>query len=121
MGARADHGAELGQEDLRALEREADGAQTERRVHLRGELEGARELVAADVERSQDDRARGDRLDDGAIELVLLLLVGLRRAIDVEELGPIKADPVGAVVEREDGLRRELDVRLQADRLLRRR
>ena len=79
VGARADHRAELRQEDVGPREREAHGAQAERRVHLGRELEARRELVAADVERAQRHRPRRDGLDDGAIELVLLVL-GRHRA-----------------------------------------
>ena len=67
------------EEDVGPREREAHGAQAERRVHLGRELEARRELVAADVERAQRDRARRDGLDDRAIELVLLVL-GRHRA-----------------------------------------
>ena len=59
VGAGADHGAELREKDFGPLEREAHGAQAERRVHLRGELEARRELVAADVERAQRRPGRG--------------------------------------------------------------
>ena len=45
----------------------------------------------------------------------MLVLAGLRRPIDVEELGSIEADALGAVVDREDRLGGQLDVRLQRD------
>ena len=81
-------------------------AEAERRVHFRGKLEGARELVTADVERAESDLPGRDGFDDGAVDLVLLVLVRLREPIDVEELGAIEADAVGTVIEREDGFGR---------------
>ena len=115
MGARTEHGAELREEDVGPRKRETHRTEAERRVHLRRELEARGELVAADVERAQGDRPRRDRLDDGAIEVVLLVLGRERRAVDVEELRAVEADALGAMIEGEDGLGRELDVRLERD------
>ena len=117
VGARAQHRAEVRQEDVGPRQREAHRAQAERRVHLGRELEARRELVAPDVERAQRHRPRRDGLDHRSIELVLLVLGRHRAPVDVDELGPVEADPLGAVIEREDGLGRQLDVRLEADRL----
>src|SRR5262249_17490376 len=51
-----------------------------------------------------------------AIELVLLVLARDLFAIDVEELGAIEADALGAVLDGEQRLGRELDVREERHR-----
>jgi hypothetical protein len=75
--ARPDHRPQLREEHVGPRQGQPHRAKAERRVHLGRELEARGELVAADVERAQRHRARRHRLDHRAIELVLLVLVGI--------------------------------------------
>ena len=114
-GAGAEDGAELGLEDIDALEAETDGAPAEEGVELLGHVEGAHELVAAQVEGADDDAVRHGALGDGAIGLVLLLLTGEVGFVEVEEFRAIQADALGAVLLDGVHVAGEFDVRAEDD------
>ena len=57
-GAGAQDGAELRLEDIDALEAEADRPPAEEGIELLGHVERAHELVAAEIERADDDAVR---------------------------------------------------------------
>jgi hypothetical protein len=111
----AHHGAELGQKHVGAGEREAHGAEAERGVHLRRHLEGRDELVASDVEGAQRGRPRVHRFEHRAIDFVLLVFVGRCGTVDVEKLGPIKTNPLRAMIDCQRRLGRKLDIRAQVN------
>ena len=105
---------DLGAEELRMPEREADGAKPERRVGLVGALSDGKH-VAAEIQRTDGDGAVLHPLQDPAVGAVMLLLAGELLAVQVEELRSIQADPLAAVGEDARDLLWKLDVRLQAD------
>ena len=55
-----------------------------------------RQLVAADVERANDDRMSAERLHDALVRAILLVLVGHRRAANDEKLGAHQPDALRA-------------------------
>lgn len=57
IGSRAENGAQLRPEDLRMAERHADGAEAEEGIVLMRQLERRQLLVAADIQRADDERA----------------------------------------------------------------
>ena len=56
IGSRAENGAQLRPEDLRMAERHADGAEAEEGIVLMRQLERRQLLVAADIQRANDER-----------------------------------------------------------------
>ena len=103
-------GAELRPEHVRPVQAQPDGAQAERRVLLRGELDGRGQLVPAEVQGPDDGGAgmhlRGDRAVDGKV----LFLVGQVGPVQVEELRAVQSDALRAVVPDRRQLLGELDV-----------
>src|SRR5262249_6424900 len=90
--------------------------QSQRRVPLLGAARDmVEELVGAEVEGADRDGARGQRLDDALVRLEVLLLVGSDRLVQVQELGPVEADPLGAALEAVVRFLRELDVAVKLD------
>ena len=97
LGAGAQDGAELGAEDVPLLQAEPDGPPAEERVHLGRHLQVGEELVAAQVERADDDRQRLERGGGLAVGLVLLLLAGQALAVDEQVFGAEQAHALRAV------------------------
>src|SRR5205085_10304219 len=100
--------------ELRGAKREGDGAKTERGVGLvRAVPDG--KLVAAQVERPDDDRPIAHLPEDAGVRLEMLLFARQLLTVQVEELGPVEADALAAVSENRGDLFGELDVRPQPD------
>ena len=74
---------------------------------------GRGQLVAADIEGAHGDRPAVEAAHQGAQGLVLLLLVRQVGAVHEQELGAQQADALGAGVDRELDLARQLDIGLQ--------
>ena len=72
-----------------------------------------RQLVAADVERANDDRRAVERLDHALVRAILLLLVGHVRAADDEKLRAHEPDAIGAAAHCGFRLFRKVDVGAQ--------
>src|SRR5260370_42550976 len=98
MRTGAKHRAQLGQENVGSRERQTYGAQPEGRIHFSRKLEAGSKLVAADVECPQGHRPWCDGLNDGTIELVLLVFSRHRRSVDVNKFGAVEADALGSMV-----------------------
>ena len=116
---RAQHGGQLRVQQLGDAQRQADRAQTQRRIDA-GAQPGAAvqrisQLVAAHVQRAHRDRAPVHGLDQAAHRLVLLVLVGRRVAVHVHEFAAQQADAVGADVDRRGDLAGQVEIGLQAD------
>src|ERR1700722_16060559 len=75
----ADQGAKLHPQQRRAVEPDAKGAPSERRVLLIHALHVGQELVAADVERAEGDWPPPSGVEDGAIKLLLCAWPGKAR------------------------------------------
>ena len=108
---------ELGLEDLFFLQAEPDRPQPHRRVHLVGELELGRELVAAEVEGADRDRVAHELLRHLPVRLEVLLLGREILPVEEEELRPVEPHPVGAAAQRNVRLLGEFDVRQEQQRL----
>ena len=98
--ARTQQGAELDLVLIGVIEAVADGAVTHEGVLFLHELEIRDLLVAAHVERTDDDRIALQGNSDLAIRVELLLLGGQRLGVHEEELGAEQADSLGIVLER---------------------
>jgi len=72
--ARPDDGSQLRFENVNPLERKADGAVTQERIHLIARIERARHLVATQIESADDERMRPHLLRDFPVSGVLFLL-----------------------------------------------
>ena len=94
---------------------DADRAVPEERVRLARQGDVAKRLVAAHVERPDDDRATLRRDHDLPVDLELLVLARRRVAIDEQHLGAEEADRLSARLERGAGFRGRGDVRCDLD------
>ena len=115
VGRGAQHRAELGEKKLGSRQAQTHRAQAQRRVHVRGNLKGRTELVAADVEGPQGHRSRGNGFDHATVDRILLVLTRRLAAIDEEKLRAIEPDALGAVLDSRGSLRGQLDVGHQLD------
>ena len=114
VDAGAEQRPQLGAEELRVPQREADGAQPQRRIGLvRAVPDG--QLVAAQVQGADGDRPVLHLLEDGAVGAEVLLLGGQLLAVQVEELGAVEAHALGAVSQHARHLLGKLDVGADAD------
>ena len=95
------------------LQREADGAEAERRVRFVGAVADG-QLVAAQIERSDDNWPVAHLPQDGRVRLEVFVLARKLLAVEVEELGAVQAHALAAVREHRRHFLRELDVRPQA-------
>ena len=113
---RAEGAAELGAEDVFALQAQPDAAQPHDGIALAPLEDGGKVLLAPEVEGADDDLVRQGRLGQFAVGAVMLLLsrqpLGLAQ---VQEFRAIKADPLGTEAPRGEHLLRKLDVRLEPD------
>jgi len=113
--AGADEGAELRLEHRQGLEAVADGAEAEEGVAL-GLIElGLGVFVGAEVDGADDEWASGGELDRLAVGVVVVLFGGLFGAGEVEVLGAVEADTIGAAFDGDGDLFGELDVGEQGD------
>ena len=85
-------------------------ADAEEGVGLDRQAEMRHLLVAADVERADDQRAAVQRLDHAAIGGVLVVLIGCVAALEEQEFGAHQPDAFGALGQGEGGLVRQVDV-----------
>ena len=91
---------QLGLEDVGLLEAEADGAQAHYRVDFFLDFpQGGKQLVAAEVQGTDDGIVRADRLDHILVGLEMVLLAGDILTVEVEKFGAVQADTLGAVVD----------------------
>src|SRR6267143_117296 len=91
-------------------QREADGAQPQRRIGLVGAGSDG-QLVAAQVQGPAGDGAPLPPIEDAAVSAVMLLLGRQLLAVEVEELRPVQADALAAVRDDARHLLGKLDVR----------
>ena len=87
-------------EDVGVVEQDADPAIAMKRAARRAERAAREELVPAEIEDAEVDRAPGERVVRLAVDPHLLLAGRELLADDEGELGAIEADPLGAVVPR---------------------
>ena len=115
-GDRLEQRPQLRLEQVRMGEAGADAANPERRVHLglRREIGGG--LVAADVERPEDDAAARQRLRDPAVDRALLVEAGRHGPAEEQQLRPDEADAVRDSSRRGFRLAHGPDVRRDLDR-----
>ena len=110
---RAIERAELRAEDVRSLEGEPDRANAERGVGPLRHPEGGRELVAAEVQRSERHGQPPDGVQHRERVAVLLVLGRQVRAFEVQELRAKEADPLGARCGHRRDAEQRLDVGAQ--------
>ena len=115
--AGAEDGAELIPEHRRAGKGNTDAAPAEERVRLRFGEGFDRQLVAARVERADDDEIGRDLGRHPRVGLRLLGLVGHFAAVEEQEFRAVKAHPLRAAVFHMVQLVEELDVRGKRDLL----
>ncbi len=114
-GAGSQNGAQLGLEDIDPLQTKPNGAPSQERIELLGKIERAHELIASQIERANDDAVRAHFLRNLAIGTILILLVWKLGAVEIEKLGPVKADPFRAAQLHLVDILRQLDVRRKDD------
>jgi len=109
--------AQLGQEQPRLGETEANGAQAQRGIRrdARKAVEPFERLVRAEVEGANGDGSPLHPLGHRAVRLELLVLGRQAVAVEEQELGAEQADAGGAVVERLREVLGQLDVRVELD------
>ena len=95
----AEDGPELRPEQVSAAQHYSNAAPTELRIGLFANFDVRNGLVAADVQRADDERARTKRLGDRAICDELLLFARCGFAPQKQELGAQQADAFGATVQ----------------------
>ena len=110
--ARPHHGANLGGEDLRVVEGDADAAPAEERVRL---LDGKvrQRLVPADVEGAHGDGFWRAGVELLAVDFGLLLLAGKALGEEEGHFGAEQPDAFGALVERAQHIGHQAGVHLQ--------
>src|SRR3546814_17291616 len=106
-GPDAQDRAELGFEKRRMGERDADAALAERRILLRRHRDIGRGLVAANVEQTDNHRLACQRVGDGLIGGVLLLLGRRVVAAEAQELDASTPRAFAAPPRGERGVPRE--------------
>ena len=74
--ARAQNRPQLRFEDLRMFEAKPNGAQPQKRIEFVAHVDPAGDLVATEIERSNNQWMRPDRFGDAPISLVLLFFAG---------------------------------------------
>src|SRR5262249_24877343 len=82
----------LGLEHIRVLETEAHAAQAEERIRFLRQRQAIERLVAADIQRANDDILRKQLARELAVVFELLLLVGQVIAVKKEYFRAVKAD-----------------------------
>src|SRR5207253_9553455 len=92
---RAKERSKLRAENVRRVETHSDRPPAEEGIRF-GRVSADRQLVAADVERSNDDRFAAKGLGDATIGVILLVLVRHARPPDDEKLRPHQPDALGA-------------------------
>lgn len=95
----ADQCTQLRTEDIRAVQAQTDGAIAQERVHLFREREILQLLVAADVQRTNDDLLAAHAFQHGLICFKLLFLCREVIRIHVQELGAEQTDAFAAVLQ----------------------
>ena len=97
VGRGAEQGAQLGAEDLRAGQADAQGAHAHGGVVLFGQVKVADLLVGADVQRADDDLFAIHVGQDMLVGLELLVLGGEGGGVQIEELAAEQADAAAVV------------------------
>ena len=115
-GARAQQGAQLGAVQVLARQAVADGAEAHERVVLLLEAQVGDLLVAADVERADDDRLALADERGLLVGLELLVLGGHGGFVHEQELGAEQADALGVALHRLRGVVGLADVGTRAHR-----
>jgi hypothetical protein len=110
VGRGPQDGPQLGLEQPALPEAVANGPKPQGRVDLRGQLQGAGELVPADVQGADANRPPLHALGHGPEVGQQLLLRGQGLLAHVEELSAVQADALGAVGEHAAHLLGQLDV-----------
>ena len=101
----------MGLEDVDVLETKTNGAPAKKGIQFVADVDRADgELVATEVEGTNDERVWLHLLGHFSIGLVLFLFARERIAIHKEKLGPIKPNAFGAVFRNGVDVARELDV-----------
>ena len=86
MGAGAQDGPKLVAKNLLLLQAEANSSPTQKRIHLIGHLQMRQKFVAAQVERSDDDRVGFEGRGHFFVGLILLFLSGQYFPVDEQIL-----------------------------------
>ena len=117
MNGDPEYGPQLRLEEVEFPQTEADTAEPQKRVFLGGDKPGnARELVRPKVEGADHQGACGaERGRDLEVRIVVFGLGWVGGFVQVEELGPIQANPFRAPLQTLTGLGRELDIPKQPD------
>ncbi len=108
-------GGELGLEDFRPLQGQADGPQAERRIEALGQPQGGDRLLATGIQGADGQGVSVEALHQIGEYGILLVLVGQVVAVHVDELAAQQADPGGPRGQHAGDLDGELDIGLQAD------
>ncbi len=109
----AQQGAQLLAQHRRAIEADADGAPAHRRIVLGRVRQVGQHLVAADIERAEDDRPALGLFVDAPVKCGLIGDIGKGVARQQRDLGAKQPDPVGAgraqlgEVEQQAGIEQE--------------
>src|SRR5437870_4723348 len=97
-GAGTENSAQLRLEDVYILKTETDRAPAKKRVQLIGDIYCTRsQFIAAEIKRSNNQRIRPDALRDFSINFVLFVLAWQSRSVQIQKLGAIKSDALGAI------------------------
>ena len=114
---RAEQGAQLGLEDLGPGQADAQCAHTHGGVIFLGQVKVADLLVRADVQRADDDLLAVHVRQHLLVGFKLLILGGIVRRVQVEELGAEQADAAAVVDLHGMHILRRADVAVDADGL----
>ena len=92
--------AQLGFQQIGAAQQQARAAHAQEGVFLHGQAQVRHLLVAADVQRPDDQRSAGKRVQHASIGVELFVLAGRVVALEEQEFGAHQAHAFGALFER---------------------
>ena len=106
---------ELGLEDLRAIQADADGTDTKGRIFFLFHIEIVHLLVSADIQGADDNPLHVHRRGNGLIGLELFFLGGIVRSCQIQKFTAEQADSLTVIGKNRRHIIRRTDVAVDID------